>query len=202
MQITWLERHVKALDTIINARVDYVREYAEAKERQGLLPARYVYSLGELATRFGLSPGAFSACCHKEPGKSTVALETASALLAAAEHLREVGSYTGFPFHNYRTQRLTKSSEDRDPTTLVIRIGPVAKKMGATIPEAMEAVRRASGLKVSKATVRRWCSNNRPLHIKEASVFKKFLAAIESMRDERDVDTAPARARFDKAFQL
>lgn len=200
--ITWQFRHEQALNTLINLRTSFVKEYAEARERQQCVPEYYVYSLGELAARFGFSPQAFSRCCFKEAGKSPVELDVATALMSVAEHVRAANCYAGFKFHSLRTRRLMRNGIKRDPTTLVVRIRPVAARMGATVPEAMETVRRLSKAPVTKATVRRWCSKRRPLHVQDKHAYKQMLETIESLRDEREIEIGPIRKRFTKAFQV
>jgi hypothetical protein len=200
--IVWQQRHADALNLIIETRADYVRQVEVARQTVSEHPRHYAFTLGELSTRFGLAPNAIASCFDKQPGKSRVALTTATAILGAAEHLRVVGNLDRFAFHSYRAQRLAEDNEDRDPTVLVTRMQPVAKKMGCTVPEAMEAVRKVFKLPVGKATVRRWCSNNRPLHVKEAFVFRKFLSAIEQMRDDKEIEpTMPTNHRFAQAFR-
>jgi hypothetical protein len=66
----------------------------------------------------------------------------------------------------------------------------------------MEIVRSIGKIPVSKGTVRKWCSNSRPLHIKDEVTYKRFLSVIENLRDEKEVDAEPTRKRFSSAFKI
>jgi hypothetical protein len=200
--IKWLDRHANALDTLITLRVEFVKEFAEARERGECVPETYVYSLGELADRLGLPSTSFSRCCHYVVNKSDVDLTVATSLMAIAEHVGSLKTYAGFKFHNYRAKRLADCNKERDPTQLVARAAPVARRIGSTVPEFLEAVRVATKSPVSKQTVRSWCSNRRPAYVRDEYTFNSMLRMIESLRDDKEIETAPVRKRFVAAFRV